>query len=154
MHAMRTGIGNISEESGGQLTLEVQVVLLEVAVLLHGIAGRREIVLGQGVLRDVWLRVAARDRRNDVCACRRNPTGISTLIERPGTEAGKSATADSRLIASVGIEGCCRGDSVVVAIEERRRGAVKNVVVRIGVERHVVRDEEDPITATNYGLRV
>ncbi len=66
MHAVRPGIGHISEESGGQLALEVQVVLLQVAVLLHGIAGSREIVLSQSVLGDIRLRVAAGDCRNDV----------------------------------------------------------------------------------------
>ena len=68
MHTVRSSVGHVSEESTGQLALEVQVVLLQVAVLLHGVAGSREIVLGQNVLRHIRLGVAARHGRQVVSA--------------------------------------------------------------------------------------
>ena len=154
MHAVRTGVGNVSEKTTRQLTLEIQVVLLEIPVLLHGVAGIREIILRQGVLGDIRQRVATGHCRNDIRAYRRDPSDIGSLVKWPRTNADERSIAKDRLGAGVRVEGCSGAYAMVVRVVEVRGSGVKNVVVGVGVERHVIRDEENPVTAANYSFGV
>src|ERR1700745_4217065 len=70
MHAVRPGVGDIHKESSGQFSLNVEVELLQVTILLDGVAGRGKVRLIENVLGDVRLRIPARNRNQSVrCTC-------------------------------------------------------------------------------------
>jgi hypothetical protein len=59
MDAMRAGVRDVREEAKRQLALDIEIPLLVISVLLNGLAGCREVVLRQNILRHVRLRIAA-----------------------------------------------------------------------------------------------
>src|SRR5580692_1985898 len=115
MHTVRTGIGNIGEEPAGQLTLDVEVILLKISVLLHGVAGIGEVVLRQGILRNIGLWVAAcygcnhiRTRAGHRLPC----CPILALIKWSCAGTHECATAERGLSTSILVERGSGGDSV------------------------------------------
>src|ERR1700674_4069597 len=120
------------------------IVLLEVPILLHLVAGGRKVVLIQNVLGDVGLGVAAWH------GCQIIRTA-GCLIEWSRTKAGNNTGLNC---ATVGVERAGRSHSVIVAGEEVRRGAADGIYVGVGSERHIVRNEEYSVSAPNDGFGV
>src|SRR4030081_3931271 len=87
MHSVGSGERNIDKEAAGQFTLDIKVVLLQISVLLDGVASCRKVVLRQNVLRHVRLRVAPRDR---------DQGARTILVERPLSGTSKIRGAAGR----------------------------------------------------------
>src|SRR5260370_40714376 len=126
MHTMQSRVGNVGEEPSWQFTLDVEVVLLQISVLLDGITGCRKVVLRQNVLRDVRLRVAPRDP---------NQGARTVLVEWSLPRTAKIGRAARRgQDASVLIERRAGRQAGIVAGEEVRRSAADRIDVRIRPE--------------------
>src|SRR5580692_12589868 len=112
MHAVRTGIGDISEEAGWQLTLNIEVVLLDIPVLRVGIWG------------EGWAAVCGHESRKAGCGIA--AWGQQDASHGEGTRTGATKVREARRCrrTSVPVQSRVRGQIRIGRGDEIRTGKV------------------------------
>src|SRR5882724_307011 len=142
MYAVRAGKGDISEETSGQLALDVEVILLDISILGVGMGCQRRRAVRGDEGRKVGLRIASGRQKNPP------RTERATCIGAREIEKGAIRYICQRTIGSV--QGTERSQIRVCRSVEARGGQIHNIIVGIQSKRYVVWNIESAEATANH----
>src|SRR5258708_23864439 len=126
MYAVRAGKGDVSEETRGQLALDVEVILLDISILGVGMGCQRRRAVRGDEGRKVGLRIASGRQQNPPC------TERATCIGAREIEKGAIRYICQRTIGSV--QGTKWSQIRVCRSVEARARHIHNVILMLQVK--------------------
>src|SRR5258705_11804772 len=143
MHAVRTGIGQIQKEASRQLTLNIDVILLDISVFSVEVWRQRGGTIRGNESRYVGLRISSGRQQNSSGAER------ATIVS--AGETGKACTGQCAVLPIQRTERCC------VELGGRRiikKKKVYDVVIGIKPKRDEIRNKKDTLATPDHSLLV
>src|SRR5436305_10087001 len=143
MDPVRSRVGDIREETTGQLSLQVEIPLFEVPGLVTAVIG---------AVKGGCVRKKGGDIRLRISTGRRDESGTGAKWSRIETGKGVPQASGTRQSAGVHVEGGIRTQALIIAGKELGSGIVESVVIGIPLERKIVWNKEDAVAASDHGL--
>src|SRR5271156_5496296 len=150
VYTVRTGIRDVQEHTPRQLSLDVQVPLLNVARARLGkaVRGQRRLLQTKG--RDIWQGIPTHRSGNR----RTKRSRLRASKDIAGAGGGSSGPTCTSERAATGVERARRIQPLCGAGKEAGSCAVYGVGIGVELEDHIVRDEEDAVARPDDRLRV